>query len=185
LNFISSGTQFKIVKGQERIFYNSKKSVALSESATGIQSLVPLLLSIVYALDTDNRSYVIEEPEINLFPKAQYELLKYLENVRQDGLIDTTYIHTYTTHSPYILSGFNNMLYAFKRSKEVPEEKQEVLDKVLPKENWLNPENFNAYSVQDGTAIQILDRELGLIGENIIDQISDEMSDDFDRMMSI
>lgn len=186
LGFIKDGLKFKIVNGKERVFFSSRKSVALLESATGIQSLVPLLMTINFDPKYEgNISFVIEEPEINLFPKAQYSLMKSLERNRWEGVIDNTSTHTITTHSPYILSAFNNMLYAFKRSEQVSEEQKEDLDKILPKENWLNPENFNAYSVQDGTAVQILDRELGLIGENVIDQISDEMSDDFDRMMSI
>jgi len=187
LSFIKQGISYKKVNGVDRLFYTPKKSVLLSESATGFQSIIPLLLTILYHKDTTNRSYVIEEPEINLFPKAQYSLVKFLEKERSDGGIDTTYIHTYTTHSPYILSAFNNMLYAFKKWENTDKSDftREKLEQVLPDENWLNPDNFNAYSIQDGVAIQILDRESGLIGENIIDEISDEMSDDFDRLMSI
>ncbi len=188
LGFIKKGTQFKKVNGQARLFYSAKKSVALSESATGFQSLIPLILTIVGRSSWHaNGSYVIEEPEINLFPKAQYSLVKYLEQERKDGNLDNTYIHTYTTHSPYILSAFNNMLYAFKISvrEGVTAGDFDKIASVLKDENWLNPESFNAYSIQNGTAIQILDRETGLIGDNVIDEISDEMSDDFDRLMDI
>lgn len=187
LSFIQYGLSYKQVNGVDRIFFSPRKSITLSESATGIQSLVPLLLPIKNDSAKFSRSYVIEEPEINLFPKAQYSLIKFLEEERRDGTLDTTYSHTYTTHSPYILSAFNNMLYAFKKweNSDKSDAVKEEIEHVLPKGNWLNPNNFNAYSIENGTAEQILDRDAGLIGDNLIDEISDEMSDDFDSLLGI
>jgi len=206
ISFLDKNLKFKNINGIPKLFYKSGESILLSQSASGIQSLIPLLSVIEAGVNKrpSNLSYIIEEPELNLFPKAQYSLIKHLERKRQDGEIDNTYSHLYTTHSPYILSSFNNMLYAFKKAKKIEletkkqyqrinfdailggvKDEYDDLTKILPKENWLNPDNFNAYTIKDGTAIQIFDRELGLIRDNVIDEASDEMNDDFERLLDI
>ncbi len=191
LSFIDEDLKYKMINGKERIYLSQRKSINLSESSTGIQSLVPLLLPILN-LERNrlgkSSSYVIEEPEINLYPKAQYELIKFLESIRNDGFddsLDSPYIHTYTTHSPYILASFNNMLFAYKKSVELASdsEKLKKLEKILPSNTWLNPNNFNAYTIKKGKAFRIFNRKIGLIDENIIDDVTDYMNDDFDRIM--
>jgi predicted ATPase len=184
-SFIKKGAVYKNIDGEDRIFYSQRKSVALSESATGFQSIIPLLLPIEYSKSIIGHkpSFVIEEPEINLYPEAQYNLIKYLEKNRHDGLLDSTSIQTYTTHSPYILASFNNMLYAYKKSEKIDDTTS--LEEILPMTNWLNPENFNAYTIENGTAIQILDREEGLIQDNSIDEVSELMNEDFSKMIDL
>jgi predicted ATPase len=52
---------------------------------------------------------VVEEPEAYLFPVAQkqiIDLIALLANQNENQVI-------VTTHSPYILSSFNNLLYAY------------------------------------------------------------------------
>ncbi|WP_430467677.1 AAA family ATPase [Winogradskyella ouciana] len=188
LSFLGVDSRYKNVNGIDKIYLSKRKSLLLSEAATGFQSIVPLILTVLSHSDKygySNPSFVIEEPEISLYPKAQYELIKYLESKRKDGSLDTTYIHTYTTHSPYVLASFNNMLYAYKRHKELGESKNHELSKIMPKSNWLNPENFNAYSLKNGKAVKIFNRKVGLIDDNIIDDVTDYMNDDFDRIMSL
>lgn len=191
LGFISENLRYKNVQGIDRIFISPKKSYLLTEAATGFQSLIPLLLPILGSKKSSNytnASYVIEEPELNLYPEAQYSLMKFLESDRfENDKIDSTYIHTYTTHSPYILASFNNMLYAYKIGHKYfddIEKKKKVTD-ILPQANWLNPNNFNAYVIKNGTAKQIFNREIGLIDDNEIDSVSDYMNDDFDNLMNI
>ncbi len=81
-------------------------------------SLLPIIYCkrIKKSIQKLNYSFVIEEPETNLFPKAQYDLLKILEKDRSDdfGKIDKGIVHIYTTHSPFILSfieGFVALLF--------------------------------------------------------------------------
>ena len=42
--------------------------------------------------------------------------------------------------------------------------------------------NFSAYQISGGGAETILNREIGLIIDNKIDDVSDEMGDDFDAL---
>lgn len=185
LSYLKSSASYKNIDGEDFIL-DDDTTLKLSESASGLQSVVPLLLTLENLKNSGEESafhqaFVIEEPETNLFPKAQYALLKCLERNRpdDDGKIDTGSVHIYTTHSPFILSSLNNMLYAYKKGNAASPSVQEEIAKVLPKENWISPERFSAYQIIDGKAESIFDRESGLIQENIIDQISDDIIEDF------
>lgn len=185
LSYLKSSASYKNIDGEDFIL-DDGTTLKLSESASGLQSVVPLLLTLENLKNSGEESafhqaFVIEEPETNLFPKAQYALLKYLERNRpdDDGKIDTGSVHIYTTHSPFILSSLNNMLYAYKKGNSATPSIQEEISKILPKENWISPERFSAYQIVDGKAESIFDRESGLIQENIIDQISDDIIEDF------
>jgi len=188
LSFIKEGMHFKSSNGEDRVFHSELNSVLLSESSTGLQSLIPILIPLLRK-EKDlpaNPSFVIEEPEMNLYPKAQYNLIKFLESHRYDGIgsADSSYNHIYTTHSPYVLASFNNMLYAFSKSKDIQVDKTKI-EEIIPKKNWLNPESFNAFSIKDGHATQIFNRKLGLIDQNEIDEASDYINDDFDRLLNL
>jgi predicted ATPase len=208
LAFIKTGLFYKNEDGEDRIYFAENKSIKLLEAASGIQTVLPLLLPIVSRRENDSfkqSSFVIEEPELNLFPKAQYELIKFIEKGRQNpsnNTMDIGTLHTYTTHSPYILSSFNNLLYASKVfnticNKELIKHNKNFVDKkfnpyqyvhmmivsIVP--CYIESENFAAYQVSNGSAISILNRETGLIEDNYIDQASDEMGDDFDKLMAL
>lgn len=185
LSYLKSSASYKNIDGEDFIL-DEDSTLKLSESASGLQSVVPLLLTLENLRNNEDESafhqaFVIEEPETNLFPKAQYALLKYLEKNRpdDDGKIDTGSVHIYTTHSPFILSSLNNMLYAYKKGNNASEKVQEEIGKILPKENWIAPERFSAYQIIDGKTESIFDRESGLIQENIIDHISEDIIEDF------
>lgn len=67
---------------------------------------------------------VLEEPELNLFPLTQYELVKQvvknLDFERGDNLV-------ITTHSPYIMTFFNNLIQAGNAIAD-GKDKQNVMD---------------------------------------------------------
>lgn len=189
LSFIKPGSFYRNVKGDDYIYYSQRKRIRLSESASGIQSIIPILIPIQNKkgnefFNNSQYSFVIEEPETNLFPKAQYELLKFLEKNRNDdlGKIDKGIIHTYTTHSPFILSSLNNMLYAFKKGNKSQKAVKEKIVKILEASNWINPDHFSAYQIVDGKAKSIMDRKTGLIKENVIDYVSEDIVDDFRKI---
>ncbi len=192
LAFLDTNLKYKNINGEGRIFVNEKTSIKLIEAASGIQSAVNILIPILSHDKTSyQRSFVIEEPELNLFPKAQYTLIKLIESLRQEAYsYDRGAIHTYTTHSPYILSAFNNLLYASKVWNEkgspasagyVPEIENKLKEIIPPNAN-IQPNIFSAYQISGGGAETILNREIGLIIDNKIDDVSDEMGDDFDAL---
>ena len=188
LGFLKEGALYKNVNGIDKIYFSSRKSIKLTESASGFQSVIPMLLPILNERNNNSSkehySFVIEEPETNLFPKAQYELLKFLEKDRDDDFdkIDKGIIHTYTTHSPFILSSLNNMLYAFKKGNLANNEVKEKINKILSEKNWIDPKYFSAYQIIDGKAKSIMDRKTGLIKDNVIDYVSEDIIDDFRKI---
>lgn len=188
LSFLKEGITFKNVSGIDKIYYSPRKSIKLSESASGFQSVVPMILPIQNEKSKsalkEHYSFVIEEPETNLFPKAQYDLLKFLEKDRSDDFekIDKGIIHTYTTHSPFVLSSLNNMLYAFKKGHKAPEGVKIEINKILNQKNWIDPKYFSAYQIINGKAISIMDRKTGLIKENVIDEVSEDIVEDFRKI---
>ena len=50
---------------------------------------------------------------------------------------------------------------------------------------WLNSEHLSVYELKNGTANNILSKETNLISNNIIDDVSDEMNDQFDKILDI
>ena len=64
---------FKNVNGDSKIRkQNEKEYYSLSKSASGYQSLIPIVLVIKYYNERKKaKTFITEEPEINLFPNAQ------------------------------------------------------------------------------------------------------------------
>lgn len=188
LSFLGSKNKmkYKNENGQDRIYFDKNHSISLTESASGLQSLIPMILPIHY-LRTDenhenNYSFVIEELESNLFPKAQYEVIKFLEGGRIDDekKIDKGTNHTYTTHSPYVLSSLNNMLFAHKLGNK--SKFKDEINKIIPNECWVDPIKFSAYEIRNGKAYSIFNRTTGLIKENAIDSVSEDIINDFRKI---
>lgn len=159
---------------------NDSKFHLLHSGASGYQSAVPIVLAIKYYTEIEKRkrTFIIEEPEINLFPNTQKKLFEFLvENINING-------HKFLipTHSPYFLSAANDLLLAFKKGQKFP---NEVIDLKIPKNYWLNPDDLSVYELKNGTAKSIINQDLKLISDNIIDDVSDEMNDQFDRILDI
>lgn len=165
-----------------KVYFDEKKFQKLSESASGYQSIIPLLL-IMYYLNILNssrgNSFIIEEPELNLFPETQKELVKEISSCvwkAENSLV-------VATHSPYILSSFSLLLFASQVAHK--EDNVERVKKIIPEKSWINPHKFVSYYVANGSCKSIFNEETGLIGENELDEVSLTIGDDFDRLMQI
>ena len=168
-----NGQDFIQVPGVETLF-------RLYETASGIQSVTPLLVLLEHlSRNTEQaQSFIIEEPELNLYPTAQQGLLNWLVEKCTKGENDLTI----TTHSPYILSSCNLLLEAYKVAQQRPELEAEIAA-IVPKECWLNPDEFAAYYVADGTVKPITDVRTHLIGTNELDAVSGDISDSFRKLL--
>ena len=173
--------QFQHRDGQDFLIDTKNNyMVNLRESASGMQSSIPLILVVRHEYSKGNKHFVIEEPELNLFPTTQKQLVGYLaDKCTQNGneLL-------MTTHSPYVLSAINNLIFAYKVAHEVPEKAEEVAQ-IIPREQWLNPDDVAAYYIADGTATSIMSESVGLIGENELDAISEDISGERDQLFKI
>lgn len=168
------------------IFHNKNEKIDLLQSASGLQSIIPIILLIEYSKTLKENyhfNYVIEEPELNIYPLTQHQLIKYL--VKNIFDFDTKNYQrkkiVITTHSPYILASINNLLLAFNKGQEKPKETQ----KIINKDSWINPNYFNAYELKNGKSYKIMNEKLGQIKSNMIDKVSDEFSDEFDKLLAL
>ncbi|WP_281298213.1 AAA family ATPase [Flavobacterium limnophilum] len=180
LDIIDKKIKYKREGKTSYIYHNETEKVDLLESASGLQSVVPILLLVEYSKSLKekyNFNFVVEEPELNLYPKAQHELIKYLV---KNCLFDRKNL-ILTTHSPFVLASINNLLLAFDKGKTKPKE----VNKIIKKESWLDPKNFIAYELKNGKAKKIMNDKLGQINENMIDNVSDSFSDEFDKLLDL
>lgn len=170
-----NGQDFIKVPGVETLFH-------LYETASGIQSVTPLLVLLEHlSRNTEQaQSFIIEEPELNLYPTAQQGLLNWLVEKCTKGENDLTI----TTHSPYILSSCNLLLEAYKVAQLRPDLEAEIAA-IVPKACWLNPDEFAAYYVADGTVKPITDERTHLIGGNELDSVSGDISDSFRKLLRL
>ena len=159
---------------------NGESIIPLSESASGFQSLIPLLLIVSFDSKHFNNSFIIEEPELNLYPTAQQGLMNWLIEKCTKGENDLTI----TTHSPYILSHLNLLLYAYQVATNHPERADEVAQ-IVPRESWINPEEFACYQVEKGGVKSLVNEELGLIDNNELDALSGDAADAFDNLIRL
>jgi predicted ATPase len=180
LSIIDKKITYKREGKTSYIYHNETEKVDLLESASGLQSIIPILLLVEYAKSLKgeyNFNFVVEEPELNLYPKAQHELIKYLV---KNCLLERRNL-ILTTHSPFVLASINNLLLAYEKGQSKPKE----VNKIIKKESWLNPKKFIAYQLKNGKAYKIMNDKLGQIKENMIDTISDEFSDEFDKLLDV
>lgn len=173
--------------GQYFVEHETQKKYHLYNASSGIQSTIPLLIVLD---DIKNRFYssiVIEEPETNLFPNTQVEVLKsIIEKARVNGSIVTI-----TTHSPYLLSAFNNYLYSNLVSQHIKDDATHLLDAIIPPSLRLNSKECSVYSVGEsinggkGYCVSIIDETTGMIDSNSLDEVSYSMSRVFDSLQEV
>lgn len=124
----------------------------------------------------------IEEPELNLFPEAQR---KFTQAIIGTCFAQQEYkLHlTMATHSPYILSAINNMMYAY--SVGLDSDKSEKVANIISKEYWINPDDVGVFLVCDGSITNIMDEDLKQIQVEKIDTASTIMNEQYDQILNI
>jgi len=162
---------------RHKVYFDDEKYLPLEYSSSGIQSVLPLYLTVKYFANRHS-SIIIEEPEQNLFPKAQAETIKYIvEQVSEDNKLFMM------THSPYVLSTLNILMMAHKVGS-LNEEVKEKVEALVPESQWMNRDDFSAYYLENGEARNIKGRT-GLISENEIDEVSDDIQFEFEELLTI
>lgn len=123
---------------------------------------------------TQHASIYLEEPEENLFPSTQYELVKWMAQQ-----INTTQENSLciATHSPYILSSFNNLIQA-SECKDILS-----VESTVGKASAISFEDINVYAVDNGTVKDIKDYDLRLISQTDLDAASDTIASDFSKLL--
>lgn len=125
---------------------------------------------------TSNSNLIIEEPEQNLFPKTQIELVYYL--LKKCLKTEREHMLTLTTHSPYVLYALNNCILASKVADKMPERQAQACMGVS-----VDSGEISVYKMIDGT-IESIQEEDGLIGKNYFDEVMKTIMDDYYEMFN-
>ena len=174
---------FRSENGKQRVYYENNKSVDLSESASGFQSIIPICLVVSDVCHSNQSpSFIIEEPELNLFPTTQKQLINFLFREIQKEKVEADLI--ITTHSPYILSSINILLLAFIAANKSSENREKVR-LISDETTWINPSEFNAFYFANGTTKEIFNRELGVISGNELDYVSEDIDGVYEDIMNV
>ena len=175
----------KFVKknGLERIeLTGTNVDLPLLACSSGLQSAIPMLMIIDYVLKANCfDSFVIEEPEQNLFPKNQFEMLGFITSKLWHPSKYRKFI--ITTHSPYLLSSLNLLMLAYKLQHI--EEVREEAEKIIVPGYTVNPDDVAVYSLDPESeeyCKSLISEKTGLVSVNELDSVSEVIGDDFDRL---
>lgn len=172
--------------GQYFVDHLSDKRYHLINASSGIQSAIPLLLVLEDAKFRQYSSIVIEEPETNLYPNTQINILRMiLKNARVNGRIVTI-----TTHSPYLLSALNNYLFAGYVSKNVSKGGLKSLESIIKEEYRLSSDECSVYSIGESInengvyCTSLINNQIGMIDSNTLDRVSFKMNEEFEAIQN-
>ena len=179
---ILKGSYYNDEDGDDKIRLENGNYIKLLFASSGQQEAVWIIQMILLLILNKQKVFiVIEEPEAHLFPEAQkniINLITLLANVNDNQVF-------ITTHSPYLLTSLNNLVYAYQVGQKHPEKVSEIVDKQL----WLNPEKLQAYFVggkhNKGRIRSIIHPELQIIQTEEIDSASSINNEEYDLLFDL
>ena len=89
-----------------------------------------------------------------------------------------------TTHSPYVLTSFNTLILAYKVAQKSDELRAEV-EKIIPSRCWINPDDFVAYYIDNGTVRNIMGEKTGMIADSELDNVSEDFAGEQDQLLAL
>lgn len=189
--------EYKFI-GRDIIVLKNGEEIDISEASSAINSLVPLLTVFDLAIESmhshNDRIYhylncpyiIIEEPELNCFPLTQKKIIEYfISKLKIENRIEYYCNLIITTHSPYILTSLNNLMYAYKVGNMEGGVHKSAISDIIPQQNWVNPDDVSCYLLRkDEKQENIKDKE-GLIKASMIDSVSKELNKEFNEIINI
>lgn len=128
--------------------------------------------------DYNYTKVIIEEPELNLFPDTQRDLIYYLLS----EITNSTKDHQLfiTTHSPYILFALNNCMMGGLVKENIPQKERKFFSSY---KSWIDPKKVSIYEIHDGTLKNIQDED-GIIEDNYLNQAYKENSSEYLNLLN-
>jgi predicted ATPase len=166
-NFEESGVD------KELLFSTESVKLEIDVTSSMIKELIPLVLYLRY-LAEPNDLIVIDEPEMNLHPAAQVEIIEFLSMLVNAGLNVLV-----TTHSPYIVDHISNLIEA--KRHENPEEIKEHFY-LEDKRAFIARDKVSVYLFEDNTAKNIL-AEDGSINWETFWNVSSDISGIYSQLV--
>lgn len=160
------------------------KTLPLSECSSGLQSLLPMVMTMDYCINEHMfESYIVEEPEQNLSPSEQLAVLRHI--ISSMKKCNNTVSHVITTHSPYILSGINISLMAGRVEQDKVFSK-EVFN-IFPEEYHLPVGSVAVYSLgnMDNYCNDIINTQIGIIDQYSLNTAFDIIGKKFKELYKL
>lgn len=164
-------------KDGEKLFYDDEHWVKLMFGSSGQQEIVWALNIIFLAILKNEKTFMVfEEPESHLFPDSQEKIAQLVALL----IYSSESQMIITTHSPYMLTAFNLLIYSGEKEKKISVEKA-----VIRKEFRLLPNSVGAYfiSVETGCLKNIVSDKRKLIDALQIDGISESINERMDQIL--
>lgn len=120
--------------------------------------------------------FIIEEPEQNLFPETQCELMYHILASVNHG---KNHRLVMTTHSPYILYALNNCMSGYSVSGKLPDKIKATMKSAA---SFINPDDVNTWQIRDGKLESI--KKGDRIGEHYFNDIMNSILDDFYKIQA-
>ena len=125
-------------------------------------------------------NFIIEEPEQNLFPKSQKDLIYYILNKLNSEKDHSLLI---TTHSPFILYAINNCLMGAVIADKLNEEEKQEFES---KNSWISPDKVNVFQMDEnnGTITSIKNPKTGTVDKHYFNEIMNEIMNEYYNMLN-
>lgn len=166
----------------EKLYYDTNHWVKIIFASSGQQEILWALNIIFLTILKNEKTFLVfEEPESHLFPDAQENIAKLvglmINSSKSEVLI--------TTHSPYMLTSFNMLIYSSNVEKDKSTES--IVDKLFR----IEKNSVAAYGVgiedigESGNFVDLLGKETGLIDAYQIDHVSTRINEIMERLFDL
>lgn len=134
-----------------------------------------MIRQLSYANRYNQLINIVEEPELNLFPRSQMEVLFSL--ISNNASAEENML-VFTTHSPYSLAIINTMIMGAKAYANATEEQRGQIEAILPVKYQINEDEIAAYRLSSSDECycqSVINEKTGLVSKNELDSASDEI----------
>ena len=166
-------------RGEEQLFFDKNHYVKINFASSGQQESVWVFNLLYFHLVQNRKIFLImEEPEAHLYPDSQKRMAEAIGLFAHEG--NQVLV---TTHSPYILGQFNNMLYAGALQEKAAGQYEKQLHDALNPLTYLSLSKTRAAHVHDGKVDEAIQNDL--IRNELIDDVSIEINEETDALMNV
>ena len=168
--------RYKYITGEERLMISDDKYVKINYTSSGQQESVWIFNILMYQIINGTKSFIIlEEPEAHLYPNAQKDIAELLSMFIYCG--NSVMV---TTHSPYMLGAFNNLLFA---NSVLNSDNITKIKAIIDEEKLLK--TCASFYLQNGIIVDCYDHQNNIIKNEVIDGASEEINSFFDKLTEI
>lgn len=166
----------------EKLYIDKVHWVKLIYASSGQQEALWILLLLFMSILTQKKAFfIIEEPEAHLYPAAQYKIMELIALT-----VNSINCHILiTTHSPYILSSTNLLIYSGLVEGKL---KLGTKSPIIKKQLRIAFKSLNAYKITEEKPWEITtitDEETGMIDSYQIDTISSDINNNFEKLLEL